>query len=191
MLEIREWHIVISGFQQKSGTINGTVRIWDALRRITASRRDAVVEQHSWNADFADLAERIVKLQPMDGRPVVNIYGYSWGGMSAANFAAELRRRGVNVNHMVLSDAVYRHWYWLGWWRAFAPWRSIVIPDNVRQVTAFVQRQSWPRGHRITPANAKRTKMEKPVVLVFDHCWMDDASQFQAACVAAAKSVTT
>ncbi len=186
-MEIREWHIVISGFQQKSGTLNGTVQIWGDLIRLVSSKSDARVELLTWYDDMANMAELISKTMPVDAMPIVNVYGYSWGGMSSANFARELRRRGVEVNHMVLSDAVYRHWYWLGQWRAFVSAWSIRIPDNVHRVTQFRQRESLPMGHEIKVDNPGRTKLGSINWLPVDHCWMDDHVQFRKACQEAAR----
>lgn len=186
-MEIREWHIVISGFQQKSGTLNGTVQIWGDLIRMVADRPSARVELLTWYDDMSNTAELISKTIPVDAMPVVNVYGYSWGGMSAANFARELRCRGVEVRHMVLCDAVYRHWYWLGQWRAFVSAWAIRIPDNVHQVTQFRQRESLPQGHPIKVDNPGRTKLGPVNWLTVHHCWMDDQPEFRKACQEAAK----
>lgn len=187
-MELAEWHVIISGFRQKSGTLNGTVVIWSDLIRLVANRPGARVELITWNADVEDLAERISRLAPVDAMPLVNVYGYSYGGMTAANFARELRRRGVEVNHMVLCDAVYRHWYRLGWWRSFFSWWSIKIPDNVKRVTQFRQRESLPMGHKIKVNHPGRTKLGPIQWLKTDHCWADDSVAFRKACLQAAKS---
>lgn len=186
MPTIAEWHILLSGFMQRQGDVNGMVHIWDELRRVVESP-SVVVQLHSWNCNLADIAELIKKLTPLDAPPRINLYGYSWGGQSCVNLARELRRRGLQVDHMVLSDAVYRHWYPFGWWRAFAPWRSIRVPDNVRRVTHFRQQQSLPMGHRVIAENPGLTTIDPVTWLRVDHCWMDDASQFRAACLDAAK----
>lgn len=183
---IAEWHILLSGFLQRAGDINGVVLIWDELRKLVP---EAEVQLHGWDANLPDLAELIARLSPSFTGPRVNLYGYSWGGQSAVLLARELRRRGVVVQHLVLSDAVYRHWYRLGWWRAFLPGVRIIVPDNVRRVTHFRQRQSRPKGHAVTAENPGRTMMDPVVWLPVDHMWMDDAAEFRAACVAAAKGL--
>lgn len=189
-MEVREWHIVISGFQQKSGTLNGMVQIWGDLIRLKSDRPESRVELLTWYDDMANMAELIKRIADQCGViPVVNVYGYSWGGMSSANFARELRRRGVAVGHMVLSDAVYRHWYCLGQWRAFVSAWAIRIPDNVLEVTQFRQRESLPMGHEIKVDNPGRTKLSPINWLPVDHCWMDDHVQFRKACHGAAKAV--
>lgn len=188
-MEMREWHVVISGFQQRSGTLNGTVHIWGDLIRLVAGRDGARVELQTWDADLPDLAERISRLAPVGEQPVINVYGYSWGGMSATKFARELRRRGLIVHHMVLCDAVYRHWYWLGQWRAFVSAWSIHVPDNVRKVTQFRQKESLPKGHLIKADNPGLTDLGPINWLSTDHCWMDDHPAFRKACIEAAKGV--
>lgn len=181
---VAEWHIVLSGFLQRNGDVNGVVQIWDELRRATPC--DAVVQLHKWNTDLRDLAEVIDRLKPDEG-PRINLYGYSWGGQSAVLLARHLHRRGIKVDHLVLSDAVYRHWYPLGWWRAFAPWYAIRVPENVRRVIHFRQKQSRPKGHALVADNPGLTTMDPVHWLRRDHCWMDDAPEFRRACLSAAK----
>lgn len=188
-MQMREWHVIISGFQQKSGTLNGTVQIWDDLMKVASGHDCARVELLRWDDNIANLAELISRLCPADSMPLINIYGYSWGGMTAANFARELRRRGIPVNHIVLCDAVYRHWYWLGQWRAFVSAWSIRIPENVHKVTQFRQRKSLPMGHAIKADNPGKTKVGPIHWLNADHCWMDDQYAFRKACYDAAKTI--
>lgn len=186
-MEIREWHIVLMGFLQQQGAVNGMVRLWGELLATVGANRVSRVECRSWNCDASDLAELISKVQPSDCAPRICIYGYSWGGMTAARLCGELRRRGLKVDRLVLSDAVYRHWYPWGNWRAFAPWRSIRIPDNVRRVTIFRQSESLPSGHPISADNPGRTTLDPVHKLTVHHCWMDDQPEFHAACIKAAK----
>ena len=54
---------------------------------------------------------------------------------------------------MLLSDAVYRHAYWLGNWRALVPWSVIEIPANVQRVTWFRQYSDRPQGHDLRAAD--------------------------------------
>ena len=184
---VSEWHILLSGFMQRASDVNGVVLIWDELRYIVPDH--AVVKLHGWDCNLADIAELIKRTSPAGPKPLVNIYGYSWGGYSAVLLSRELQRRGVPVQRLVLCDAVYRHWYCLGWWRAFAPWARIMVPDNVRRVTHFRQTQSRPKGHPVKAVNPGRTKMDPAVLLPIDHMWMDDAAEFRAACIDAAKGI--
>lgn len=185
------WHIVISGFLQHDGQPHGCVALWNRLRTLSDCSTQQV-ERMAWNDDVAALAEFIHRLRPdlaghdRQRAPLVNLYGYSWGGMTAVKLARALQRHGIEVPTLVLSDAVYRHWYWLGNWRAFVPWRKIVVPSNVKRVVWFVQRENWPRGHRLVAANPRTTKIEPPIGLGLRHTDMDDAAAFHRAALEAA-----
>jgi thioesterase domain-containing protein len=102
------------------------------------------------------------------------IAGYSWGGYSATVLARELAKHGRKVDQMVLCDAVYRHNYWLGNWRALCPLSKIKIPKNVKEVSWFKQQKNYPRGHRII-AESDTTKINKPFELMFKHQRCDDS----------------
>lgn len=107
--------------------------------------------------------------------------GYSWGGYTAIKLAQQLAKRGLRVRHIILSDAVYRHHYWLGQWRALVPWTKIVIPKNVQEVTWFYQRQNLPRGHNIVALNGKTIINPGISVHGITHKYMDDCDQFHEA----------
>lgn len=181
---IDSWHIVISGFLQHEGKSHGMVSLWRSLR--SHASPTCCVELRSWNDDWRALAELIYRCRSHrpKSRPHVKIYGYSWGGYSATLLARELARREIVVDAMVLSDAVYRHWYRLGWWRAFSPWSYIEIPNNVREVTWFVQAKDWPRGHELIAEDEKRTLIAGPKLAPshVGHCEMDDLTAFHDAC---------
>jgi pimeloyl-ACP methyl ester carboxylesterase len=135
----------------------------------------------SWKDDYVDLAELISKISSPLAQ--VHLIGYSWGGYTVTLLAAELMRRGFPVEHMILSDPVYRHFYWLGQWRAFCPGIPIHIPTNVKAVTHFAQTQTWLRAHRLVANDPERTYLPDPVMLKRDHGWMDDAPEFFNACL--------
>ena len=78
---------------------------------------------------------------------------------------------------MVLSDAVYRHSYWLGNWRAMCPFSKIKIPANVEEVTWFKQKQNYPRGHNLKP-ESDTTKINSPQELKYKHKKMDESYLF-------------
>lgn len=196
MLEMREWHIVISGFAQRRGTLNGMVTIWKDLIDIVQSKPSARVELLLWNDNIADMAELIKRTSPDLEMPIVNIYGYSWGGQTAVNLAKELRRRSIKVNHLTLSDPVYRAsrflmFFWLLQWRSFWDSFKINVPDNVIRATAFYQRSNYPRGHFLQANNPGLTEIDEPVILNTDHCWMDNQDEFRKACRQAARNIKT
>jgi hypothetical protein len=177
---------MFSGFLQGVGDLNGCVKIFLELHRATLSP-DTRVELRPWSCDVADVAEMISRLHPLDRMPRVCVYGYSWGGKTAENFCRELHRRGLDVEQLVLCDAVYRHWYRLGQWRALARWSVIRIPGNVQHVTHFRQRQSWLlRGHAVQAENPGLTNVRGVRWLKCEHSWMDDSPEFRNACLDAA-----
>lgn len=180
---IQEWHVCISGFLQDEGRPTGISRAWRSLHN-ARTRPDARVELRSWNDDFKALAEFIWRFRDEYCDPTINLYGYSWGGAGAVRLAEELHRRGLRVDHMVLCDPVYRHPYWLGNWRAFWPWSTIVIPENVREVTWFRQSLSLPKGHDLM-AQSPRTILHQPVELSADHLHIDEEPAFFDACFTA------
>jgi len=181
-MHIHEWHIVISGFLQRQGNLNGMDKIWDIAEMRSKSRPDARAMLYPWHCDVADIAELINRKRDPDTMPVVNLYGYSWGGMTCANLAEELRDREIDVRTMVLSDAVYRHWYKLGQWRALVPCSRIYIPDNVKRVIHFRQRENLPGGHTLVAKNSGMTDIEPVRWLTAKHQHMDDSITFRLAC---------
>lgn len=180
---IRQWHVVISGFLQRQGHPNGMLRLAMQLHRQYASN-DCMVELRLWQEDMKGLAEKIWLTRPADSRPPrVKIYGYSWGGAAALQLAEQLWDRSIDVEYVVLSDAVYRHRYWLGNWRACWPFSSLIVPPNVRRVAWYRQRRNWPRGHDVIAATPHKTDITNGAILDATHAYMDDAPQFIAKCL--------
>ena len=173
---IRKFIIVIPGFMQSRGTPNGMVALWRKLHHAYAGP-DTVVSLHLWNSNWRDVAEWIWRLRPNKGQLDIVIAGYSWGGYSAVLLARQLKKRGIQVRSMILSDPVYRHWYWLGQWRAFWPQSRIRLPSKVGCVAVFRQETNLPSGHFFTDETNKipvTTFLIDGVV----HQFMDDLPQF-------------
>jgi len=183
---MKKWHIVISGFMQSAGKPNGMVALWQKLHAEHAAPGTSVILR-SWNDNFWDLAELIWRLRGPHNGTNVKVYGYSWGGMSAVILARLLGDRGIKIKEMVLSDPVYRHRYWLGQWRAFAPWSKIYIPPNVLNVTWLRQVKNLPRSHCLVADNPSETHISMPRTLSRTHQYMDDAGVFHAAALAASR----
>lgn len=184
---IRKWVICIAGFLQDEGTPHGIVQVWRDLHARHAAP-NIRVEFRSWDDRTAPLAELIWRLRPPRKQPHVTIAAYSWGGASAQRLARDLARRGIVVSEMVLSDAVYRHGYWLGNWRALVPWSKITIPANVRRVTWFRQTVDRPRGHSLVPADPTATEIAPATVYQVGHTYMDDLTAFHQAAHSAAEA---
>lgn len=187
---IRTWHVVISGWLQNEGQPTGMVRLWrDLHARFTARR--VRVELRVWNDRWDALAEFIWRLRSQApvwpfAKPRIVIYGYSWGGYSAVVLARLLQRRGLPVEHLVLSDAVYRHWYLLGQWRALLPGSRIVVPSNVKEVTWFRQGSGAFKGHDVVAVDARKTKIHPAKLAKVHHRYMDDLRAFHAEALAIA-----
>lgn len=193
----REIHL-FSGFRQDESIPTGTFRLWSALHQEFAGP-DTIVEMHPWDTNPRVLAQRIANSSY--GRHVdVVLGGYSFGGMTAALVAGQLGACGISVRQLVLTDAVYRHWYYAGWWRSLMPWAEIEIPRNVGEVVWFVQKNprfkigrmgGWvqPAGHQLVAENPLLTKIRKPVWLTRDHSAMDEAPQYRDALLEACRCV--
>lgn len=192
-LAVHEWHIVFGGFLQDTtgSRSNGTLVLWGKLHNEMAAP-DSCVEWHPWSANVDALAEKIYEFH--NGfPPTICVYGYSWGGTTAMRFARSLRRRGLRIRSMILSDAVYRHWYAVGQWRALIPGSKLLVPDNVDRVDWFYQRGSrfslarsrteggsWlePAGHVVVAENPASTQVFEGIELSYDHSHMDNAHQW-------------
>lgn len=182
---VAAWHIVLSGFLQDEGRPTGMVRLWDDLCRrfLTSSTRCLLRE---WSADTNAIAELIWRLRNFEP-PRICLYAYSWGCPSAMTLARQLRRRGLAVDRMVLSDPVYRHWFAAGNWRVLFGRREIVVPSNVRHVTWYRQDLDWPRGHNLVAEEPIGTRLDDPIIANVGHGYMDDLRLFHQACFAAAE----
>jgi len=139
---ITHWHIPISGFTQTVGHPTGFDTLWQKLRRVT-SPQCCLLHPQEWNADWRALAEFISRNStPV---PYICVYAYSWGcGHGAVKLAKELRKRNLVVQCMVLCDPVFHSW--VRPWRALVFSPAIRIPDNVRRVEWFFQRQNKPQA---------------------------------------------
>lgn len=175
--EVDSFHIVISGFLQYEGKPNGMIRLWRELHEAHANPNTLVLLR-TWNDNMKNLAEFIWRLG--SEYPSVKIYGYSWGGAASVKLAKCLNRRGMVVSHMVLSDAVYRHTYWLGNWRALVPWSEIKIPSNVKVVDWFRQKDKWPKlsGHKVVAKEPTQTIVNEGKMGNCSHTYMDELYAF-------------
>ena len=174
------WVVPFSGFLQRNGDYHGIVQTWHCLYRSFGSDRLKIMVPRPWNADVEQIAEMIHRCRNGEKPEIITI-GYSWGGMAAVNFSKELAKRELHVRRMILTDPVHRHKWFYGRWRAFLPEVKIHIPDNVRNFTGFRQKRDWPTGHdlKFSPKTQARTYDTIP----YDHATMDDAYEFQQACV--------
>lgn len=209
-------HIVIGGFGQHRGRLAGVDHVVALLDRYRAPgvRVTMLPWRHDWKAEAAFIRRHAPATQP-----VVCIYAYSWGvGSGAVTLAEQLRAREVDVYGLVACDGVYRHRIfcprWLDWllprwqlwprwltqWRAFWPGSVIRLPANVdrHNVTAFVQRNTLPAGHRIVDARGRDVETQELKTVMIDgkfaelatHVNMDESSSWHNACVHLAERAT-
>ena len=175
----KKFHIVISGFLQTEGKPNGMVRLWSNLYAEHACE-DTLVMMKTWNDNMDSLAEFIWRMA--EEGAIIKVYGYSWGGAASVKLAKALKKRGLKIHAMVLSDAVYRHLHWLGNWRAFVKCFKMVIPSNVVAVWWFRQKSKFGRlsGHDIVSewSNDGVAWLAKPVWCNCSHQYMDDNRLF-------------
>lgn len=185
------FHLVIAGFTQKKSKWHGPARLTEELIDILPPRHR--VELYSWNENWKEVAARLNWIAQMrNKRPLVNIYGYSWGGgWGAPQLANNLAAHDIDVQWMVLSDPVYRHKYFLGQWRAYSNmfgWDTpITISHNVKNLKSFYQVQNFPRAHRLKAHS--NTKVFPRVELVAYHSAMDDEESWHNACKVASKEL--
>lgn len=185
---ILNWAIVFAGFQQSTGRPSGSFKLWQRAHAAGNWNHDVRFrsEFRAWNDDVEEIANLVFHATHSAFAPTINVAGYSWGGQTAANFCRRLADRGIEVDRVVLCDAVYRHRYWLGNWRAFVPGSEILIPENVRRVDWFRQSRNLPAGHQIV-AESKNTIIADPVELDRRHEWMDDAGDYHDAFISAVR----
>jgi pimeloyl-ACP methyl ester carboxylesterase len=194
---IFSWHFVISGFTQREGESNGWGQLWRKLNYL--SNDGCCVEFKTWRQRWSDVADLVEQWRPQNRDPVVKIYGYSFGGMSAVILASELKRRGIGVRHLLLADAVYRCWTVLGWWRSMVPFSRIVVPENVEQVDWFRQKHSrfalfrdgapaldrfaMPAGNDVVAENPRFTKIAEAKRLDCEHTFVCRAPEVHRAAI--------
>ena len=177
----KKFHVVISGFLQHEGQPNGMIRLWGDLYAEQGSR-DTLVMMKTWDDNMNSLAEFIWRMS--ENGVDVNVYGYSWGGAAVIRLAKAMKKRGMYINKMVLSDAVYRHSYWLGNWRSFIQFFKLVIPNNVRSVWWFRQKSRFGKlsGHDVVAdwrgVGTDSTVVFDPVWCNCEHTYMDDNRKF-------------
>ena len=177
---IRKWVICVSGFLQDRSKPTGMARLWRDLHDIVGPESQVLLL--NWDDNVREYAEMIWQFSNESPEPAIAIFGYSWGGSTAVNLAAALRKRGLSVGCMVLSDPVYRHWWLPRRWTSMLDWMSIRVPDNVRKVVWFRQRENKPAGHDLVPADRTKTTIYPAVEATLTHQYMDDYRPFHMEC---------
>lgn len=181
------YHICIAGLHQYRGKPHGMFRLTQKLiRNCHYCNGHSQVHSYSWNTNWRQVAEQMSLVRNGEGcQLVVGVYAFSWGaGWGAMRLAEELRRVGIYIVVMVLSDPVYRHPRLLLRWLSLLRRQHIIIgspvirvPKRVGEVYTFRQQQNWPQGHHLVYKDDK-TIRHRPVLLDVIHERMDDAPEF-------------
>ena len=165
------WVTCISGFLQHKGRPNGITALWNYLRKYNSPT--LVLDHLLWTADVEKEAE--FRWRYLDQRENKNvIVGYSWGGQTAVNLCEHLNDRGIQVDHLILIDAVRRLRPWLLRWTAFVPFMRLSIPENVKEVTWYTQNNNLPKGHKVVAKNPRKTKIHERIDMPLQHTYADD-----------------
>ena len=180
--EIKTWHQVISGFTQNLGRPSGAEQLYFELREMINAETD--VRLSVWKDRWDDVAEFMRRSSVAE--PRIYIYAYSWGGgYGFKHLANALRKRGMHIDCAVLCDPVYRSSI-LPTWLPINPlsmtsWARIKVPDNVRRVKWFYQRQNRPQGHNLIAKDPKKTAIAPGIQLDANHEFMDDRHEWHTA----------
>lgn len=184
---IDEWRIVVSGFTQDMLNPSGSERLWKRMHESHAGSKSVVLWK-LWSENWHKLSEHMYRLKN-GSMPVVDLFGYSYGGDGVIRLARNLQTAGIDVRNMVLCDAVYRHRYWAGNWRSVLPWAELLVPENVKNVYVLKQENPrWqlgrpggilqPAGHDVVAENEETTHIAVPQILPLTHARMDDAAEY-------------
>ena len=166
---IRNWINCFNGYTQGSRWRTGVGRIHREILS-TCSGPDTFVNLCSWRDDVSQLADTIHEWSD-DERRVVCI-GYSYGGYTAVLLCRELEKRGIEVAHLLLIDAVWRYWSKIASPGSLFENHKIVVPGNVKKVTSWRQRKGKPYGHPVV-VNESKTATDFRTLNVA-HAYADD-----------------
>ncbi len=189
------FYICISGFTQTRGTFHGILKL----------REELLVAGHSsgtcsrvwylpWTSDWGQVASDLSIVCNRYGfKPLVLIAGYSYGGWGAIQLAIALMKVGIDVQDMILSDAVARPWYWprplpaltsmLGRSWSF----PMQIPPNVIRLHEYYQQEDRPQGHRLLFGEETALQTSVKLWKIGGHQEMDDVLEFHECVLKQAK----
>lgn len=173
---MRSLHIFGMGFTQTLGRRSGQVELWLKARQFSGPQ-DTMLTPFSWRADPEDVAGLLRQAAGRDF-PIINGYFYSWGaGWFFPRLAAEMKKRSLSFNRVVLCDPVKRL-PGLPSWLPLNPMSLTSLPklkleDNVRECFVFRQRQNKPRAHDVIVSDPS-TVLHSPVDLYVPHEDMED-----------------
>jgi len=191
------FHFCISGFTQNRGYCHGILRLREEL--ILAGHYNdtkARVAYWTWDMDFELVASELQIVCTRAGvKPIVGVYGYSYGGWGSLKFARALNKRGIEVRAMVLADPVGRPWFWPAPLPAATSMLSrdyafaLEVPANVEKCIGFYQKSNRPQGHRLVAELSAVTEIIETELTGHTHVQMDDAQDFHDAVLLEANAI--
>jgi pimeloyl-ACP methyl ester carboxylesterase len=132
------------GLEGSNSSVSGVVRMRRKLDEQIGQTPGVVAltyNNFSWRRAARDVAALALPDGPVSPgpRPLIVVYGHSWGAGAIAKFAREVRRDGLEISLAIYIDAVAV--------------RNPRVPDNVQYAVNFYQRtgilRGWPlRGKR-------------------------------------------
>ena len=155
MSGIKHVHLMITGFTERRDEMSaGLGDLWYQIHKRYAGP-DTINHLFHWFESPRNVARWIHRhcYNREEGTyPEIQIVGYSFGGQTAINVCRELDNlANITVRSLTLIDAVRRRTRWpIGWLSAFNRIARLTVPANVQRVDSFIQRQNWPRGHKVT-----------------------------------------
>ena len=156
---------------------------------------------------------------PEDERKLLVIAYSWGAGFGFINHALACRDRGIEIDHAVLADPIWHfngkylrklccseiaigrflHKVGIAQVAAYYPWcecgknwerrPQILVPENVKRVDYFVQRNDrWLRGHDLIAQDA-RTVIQRHDIRYRNHSAMDECPEFQHCAIQSAKEL--
>lgn len=168
-------YIFQMGFTQKLNKRPGMLRCWERQRQF-AGRGRLICTPKEWNADWKAFGDFIAEYT--HGGTRIYTCSYSWGaGWGFVRLAKRLQLCSRLIQHAILIDPVYRSTVLPSWLPlnpiSMTKLGKIHVPNNVREVTYFLQRQNRPAGRELS-VDPEFTKVNGPTMIKTKHESMDD-----------------
>jgi hypothetical protein len=131
------------GLERRDSRVSGVVRLRRAIAAASGASPDVVVATYSnfhWRRAATDVRRQVVTGASQASRPLVLVYGHSWGAGAITKFARALAAHDIEVTLAVYVDAFTL--------------RQPRVPGNVRYAVNLYQRTGILRG---LPLRGKKT----------------------------------
>jgi pimeloyl-ACP methyl ester carboxylesterase len=175
---IRTFVVPITGFTQGPARITGQEHLWRKIR-LLCNDSATILPPLQWDSDWKAWAAWIARnADRLDCRVVVLGYSYG-GGWGAVKLAAALDLFEIDVDQLVLCDAVGRsRWKVPNFLNLVSwDWRKVRLPGNVLECRWYFQREAAPFGQEVV-AVSDVTRLYSGVQLHVGHSQMDEAREY-------------